>query len=291
MISRLNLLSLPKTIFSLHQVDDFLGAKNALFAVLTQIDDLLDEVGVRLTQEGEDLGVKLAAKQAEDAELRRKMATVARRAEEMAERQEQHVKVILDLKKAYEAEQSAHRRERDLFKAELAKLREGADRAVREAGATHEREVRSLEVAHKAARDDMIKLCNEGVASLADHCLDVAVAGQRVQVDSAEMEDAVWQAFQRDINGKLAEWTARYCGGDGRKVSPPALRPPAGRPPIAAGKGGNNAAVQSFKTPIDKSLPSTPSTAGGAGAGGGGGPGAGPSTPPTVSEGDHYASE
>jgi hypothetical protein len=284
-------ISITSSSFTPHQVDDFLGAKNALFAVLTQIDDLLDEVGVRLTQEGEDLGVKLAAKQAEDTDLRRKMATVARRAEEMAERQEQHVKVILDLKKAYEAEQSAHRRERDLFKAELAKLREGADRAVREAGAGAERELRALEVSHKAARDDMIKLCNEGVASLADHCLDVAVAGQRVQVDSAEMEDAVWQAFQRDINGKLADWTSRYCSGDQRKVAPPALRAPTGRPPI--GKGGNNGAVQSFKTPIDKSLPSTPSTAGGQGGGPlpSGGGGAGPSTPPTVSEGDHYASE
>ena len=221
------------------------------------------------------------------------MATVARRAEEMAERQEQHVKVILDLKKAYEAEQSAHKRERDLFKAELAKLREGADRAVRDQAAAHEREVRALESAHKAARDDMIKLCNEGVASLADHCLDVAVAGQRVTVDSAEMEDAVWQAFQRDINGKLADWTGRYCSGDQRKVAPPALRAPSGRPPIS--KAGVPS-VHSHKTPVDKSLPSTPSTAGGgAGAGQGQGPlapgGAGPSTPPTVSEGDHYASE
>ena len=60
--------------------------------MLTEVDDLLDEVGVRLTQEGEDLDVKYRAKQAEDAEMRRKMATVAKRAEEMAERQEQHVK-------------------------------------------------------------------------------------------------------------------------------------------------------------------------------------------------------
>ena len=163
----------------------------------------------------------------------------------------------------------------------------------REAGAAHEREVRCLEAAHKAARDDMIKLCNEGVASLADHCLDVAVAGQRVTVDSSEMEDAVWQAFQRDINGKLADWTARYCSGDQRKAPPPALRAPAGgRPPIAKA-GIPPAAVHSHKTPIDKSLPSTPSTAGGGGGGGGSVPGgAGPSTPPTVSEGDaHYESE
>ena len=74
------------------QVDDFLSAKNALFAALTEVDDLLDEVGCRLQREGEDLEIKLKAKAAEDAELRRKMATVAKRAEEMAERQEQHVK-------------------------------------------------------------------------------------------------------------------------------------------------------------------------------------------------------
>ena len=221
------------------------------------------------------------------------MASVAKRAEEMAARQETHVKVILDLKKAYETEQTSHKRERDQFKAELARLREAAEREVRETRDLRDREVRQLESVHKAARDDMIKLCNEGVASLADHCLDVAVAGQRVTVDSSEMEDAVWQAFQRDINGKLADWTARYCSGDQRKAPPPALRAPAGgRPPIAKA-GIPPAAVHSHKTPIDKSLPSTPSTAGGGGGGGGSVPGgAGPSTPPTVSEGDaHYESE
>ena len=47
----------------LPQVDDFLAAKNSLFAALTEIDDLLDEVGVRLQREGEDLEIKLKAKQ------------------------------------------------------------------------------------------------------------------------------------------------------------------------------------------------------------------------------------
>ena len=131
-----------------------------------------------------------------------------------------------------------------------------------------DRELAALEAAHKAARDDMIKLCNEGVASLADHCLDVAVGGGRVRVESPEMEDAVWQAFQREINGKLHEWTLRYCTGDQRARL--------AAPPLAARKGGKG---------VDKSLPSTPSTAG---AGGG------PATPPTVSEGapsdGHYDS-
>ena len=44
-------------------MEDFLAAKNALFASLTEIDDLLDEVGVRLQREGEDLEIKLKAKQ------------------------------------------------------------------------------------------------------------------------------------------------------------------------------------------------------------------------------------
>ena len=207
------------------QVDDFLSAKNALFAALTEVDDLLDEVGCRLQREGEDLEIKLKAKAAEDAELRRKMATVAKRAEEMAERQEQHVKVILDLKKAYETEQAAHKRERDRFKAELAKLREAAEREVRETRDLRDREVRQLETIHKAARDDMIKLCNEGVASLADAALDVAVGGGRVRVEAPEMEDAVWRAFQTEINAKLHDWTVQYCTGEqrARLAAPPLI--------------------------------------------------------------------
>jgi hypothetical protein len=290
-------------------VEDFLAAKNALFASLTEIDDLLDEVGVRLQREGEDLEIKLKAKQvrgagsgergagsgerggrrppppppphttsssplaqAEDTELRRKMASVAKRAEEMAARQETHVKVILDLKKAYETEQTSHKRERDQFKAELARLREAAEREVRETRDLRDREVRQLESVHKAARDDMIKLCNEGVASLADHCLDVAVGGGRVRVDAPEMEDAVWRAFQTEINAKLHEWTLTYCTGEQRaRLAAPPLR--------RSGSGKGFAA--------DKSLPSTPSTLGG-------GSSAGPHTPPTVSEGPpseaHYDS-
>ena len=48
-------------------MEDFLAAKNALFASLTEIDDLLDEVGVRLQREGEDLEIKLKAKQVRGA--------------------------------------------------------------------------------------------------------------------------------------------------------------------------------------------------------------------------------
>ena len=274
------LLSLFPTTSNKHnQVDDFLAAKNALFAALTEVDDLLDEVGCRLQREGEDLEIKLKAKATEDAELRRKMATVAKRAEEMAERQEQHVKVILDLKKAYETEQAAHKRERDRFKAELAKLREAAEREVRETRDLRDREVRQLETIHKAARDDMIKLCNEGVASLADAALDVAVGGGRVRVEAPEMEDAVWRAFQTEINAKLHDWTVQYCTGEQRaRLAAPPLRRSTSSSSGGGGKGGVVA---------DKSLPSTPSSGGGSSSGGGGaaGSGNGPHTPPTVSEG------
>ena len=269
---------------NLPQVDDFLAAKNALFAALTEVDDLLDEVGCRLQREGEDLEIKLKAKAAEDAELRRKMATVAKRAEEMAERQEQHVKVILDLKKAYETEQAAHKRERDRFKAELAKLREAAEREVRETRDLRDREVRQLETVHKAARDDMIKLCNEGVASLADAALDVAVGGGRVRVEAPEMEDAVWRAFQTEINAKLHDWTVQYCTGEQRaRLAAPPLR----RSTSSSSGGGGGAGGAGKGVVADKSLPSTPSSGGGSSSGGGGaaGSGNGPHTPPTVSEG------
>ena len=204
------------------------------------------------------------------------MATVAKRAEEMAARQETHVKVILELKKAYETEQAAHKRERDRFKGELAKLREAAEREVRETRDLRDREVRQLESVHKAARDDMIKLCNEGVASLADHCLDVAVGGGRVRIEAPEMEDAVWRAFQTDINAKLHEWTLTYCTGEQRaRLAAPPLR--------------RTASGDARKGLVDKSLPSTPSTLGG------GSSSAGPHTPPTVSEGPpseaHYDSQ
>ena len=204
------------------------------------------------------------------------MATVATRAEEMAARQETHVKVILELKKAYETEQAAHKRERDRFKGELAKLREAAEREVRETRDLRDREVRQLESVHKAARDDMIKLCNEGVASLADHCLDVAVGGGRVRIEAPEMEDAVWRAFQTDINAKLHEWTLTYCTGEQRaRLAAPPLR--------------RTASGDARKGLVDKSLPSTPSTLGG------GSSSAGPHTPPTVSEGPpseaHYDSQ
>jgi hypothetical protein len=204
------------------------------------------------------------------------MATVAKRAEEMAERQEQHVKVILDLKKAYETEQAAHKRERDRFKAELAKLREAAEREVRETRDLRDREVRQLETIHKAARDDMIKLCNEGVASLADAALDVAVGGGRVRVEAPEMEDAVWRAFQTEINAKLHDWTVQYCTGEQRaRLAAPPLR----RTSSSSGGGGGKGVV------ADKSLPSTPSSGGSAAGGSSSGGGNGPNTPPTVSEG------
>eukprot|EP00884_Botryococcus_braunii_P016014 jgi/Botrbrau1/3096/Bobra.0070s0081.1 len=208
--------------------------ENPVTGFLHEIDGLLTDFCEQLLDHLNESGA--SAKQSPDEELalRQHISAMARRFEDLGERQQEYVRVIKNLKRMHDDELALHKQEAVYWKREAMEAR-----SVRERELQHMRELRArdlkearqhalaLEETHRLAKEDLVKLCTRGVASIADTALEVLVADQQLKIENPEMADIVYNALQTDINEKLEAWTQQYCAHErqrARSNAPPIRR-------------------------------------------------------------------